>query len=447
MMSDLWYYTQADQTLGPVSAAQLRQLAAAGKLEATDLIWPEGKDRAQGVPAQAAIDFSTPAPPASSGAVQPDWLDDVRAAEAKPSPPPLPSPTRGEGETGAPAGLPAHTPQGEGRGGGAPDWLDDVRKAEEVEQEFLSIPWDAEPLDIEPEWVQAEQLDELAEVVEPTKPKATPAPAPKAPATPSIRLAIGSATTRGRVRDRNEDSLLVQQCTWSNRNQRHDIALIVVADGMGGHQAGDRASGLVIRVMCDVLTPLLTAALDDESPDPTDEILAETLDRGLQEANRVVRQAAQDNPSWKGMGSTAVALLVWDGKGYISLVGDCRVYHLHAGKLKQITRDQTLVARMVELGQLTPEEAARHPRRNEVAQAIGKYALLEPARYDISLSPGAWLVACCDGLYAHVDERTLQKEIVKAEVSARALADRLIDLANKGGGSDNCTVVVVHCSE
>jgi len=119
-MSDLWYYTQADQTLGPVSAAQLRQLAAAGKLEATDLIWPEGKDRAQGVPAQAAIDFSTPAPPASSGAVQPDWLDDVRAAEAKPSPPPLPSPTRGEGETGAPAGLPAHTPQGEGGVGGQP---------------------------------------------------------------------------------------------------------------------------------------------------------------------------------------------------------------------------------------------------------------------------------------------------------------------------------------
>ncbi len=346
----------------------------------------------------------------------------------------------------SPAGLPAHTPQGEGRSGGEPDWLADVRKAEEVEQEFLSIPWDAEPVAIEPEWVDTEHLDELGEVAEQTKARSTPQPAPKPPSTSSMRLAVGSATTRGRVRERNEDSLLVQQCAWSNRNQRHDIALIVVADGMGGHQAGDRASGMVVRVMCDVLTPLLTAALDDECPDPTAEILAETLDRGLQEANRVVRQAAQDNPACKGMGSTAVALLVWDGKAYISLVGDCRVYHFHAGKLTQITRDQTLVARMVELGQLTPQEAARHPRRNEVAQAIGKYALLEPARYDVSLNPGDWLVACCDGLYAHVDERTLQKEIAKADVSARELADQLIDLANKGGGSDNCTVVAVHCA-
>jgi protein phosphatase len=322
-----------------------------------------------------------------------------------------------------------------------------VRKAEEVEKEFLSIPWDAEPLDIEPQWVESELLDELVEAEPVAKPKSAPQSAPKPVATPSLRLALGSATTRGRVRARNEDSLLVQHCTWSNRNQRHDIALIVVADGMGGHQAGDRASGLVIRVMSEVLTPLLTAALDEQCPDPTPAILAETLDRGLQEANRVVRQAAQDNPSYRSMGSTAVALLVWGGNAYISLVGDCRVYHTHAGKLTQITRDQTLVARMVELGQLTPEEAAKHPRRNEVSQAIGKYALLEPARYDVSLSPGDWLVACCDGLYAHVDPRTLQKEIGKAGVSARELADQLIDLANKGGGSDNCTVVAVQCSQ
>ncbi len=80
----------------------------------------------------------------------------------------------------------------------------------------------------------------------------------------------------------------------------------------------------------------------------------------------------------KGMGSTAVALLVWDGHASISLVGDCRVYHWRAGRLTQVTRDQTLVARMVELGQLTPEEAAKHPRRNEVSQAVGKFPLIDP---------------------------------------------------------------------
>ena len=196
----------------------------------------------------------------------------------------------------------------------------------------------------------------------------------------SCRLVLGSATMRGRVRERNEDSFLVQHCTWSNLDQRQDLALIVVADGMGGHLAGDRASGLVIWTMSGLLSPLLTTALSGQA---TPAALAETLANGLQEANRVVRQAAQDNADCKGMGSTAVALLLWGDRAVIGLVGDCRVYHARAGKLTQVTRDQTLVARMVELGQLTPEEAEKHPRRNEVSQAIGKYALLEPASYDV----------------------------------------------------------------
>jgi protein phosphatase len=145
------------------------------------------------------------------------------------------------------------------------------------------------------------------------------------------------------------------------------------------------------------------------------------------------------------MGSTAVVLLIWDAKAYIRLVGDCRVYHWRGGKLTQVTRDQTLVARMVELGQLTQEEAAKHARRNEVAQAVGKYALIEPARCELSLSPGDWLVASSDGLQAHVNDRTLGETIARAGVSAEDLASRLVELANQGGGSDNCTVVVVRC--
>jgi protein phosphatase len=172
---------------------------------------------------------------------------------------------------------------------------------------------------------------------------------------------------------------------------------------------------------------------------------SEVLDRGLREANRLVRESAQSNAAWKGLGSTAVALLIWDGQAHIRLVGDCRVYHWRGGKLTQVTRDQTLVARMVELGQLTPEEAATHPRRNEVAQAIGKYALVEPGRYDLTLSPGDWLVASSDGLQAHVNDRALGEAIAKAGSSAAELANRLVDLANQGGGSDNCTVVAVRC--
>jgi PPM family protein phosphatase len=376
-MIDRWYYLHAGQTLGPVTAAQLRQLAAVGQLEPADLIWPEGKDSKQAVPAQAAIDFSSPP-----------------AAEER----------------------------------------NDKDEAEEIEQEFFSIPWDADALTEEEEIPTA--VEEVLER-EPTT--------EVIPALAACRLTIGSATTRGRVRGRNEDSLLVQQCAWGNRDRRHDLALIVVADGMGGHQAGDRASGLVIRAMGGVLTPMLTAALGEQSPAPTPAVLAEALDRGLHEANRAVYQAARDDAACKGMGATAVALLVWDGRAFISLAGDCRVYHWRAGQLTQVTRDQTLVARMVELGQLTPQEAATHPRRNEVTQAVGKHARIEPARYEVQLNRGDWLVANCDGLQAHVEDRLLQETIAQAGPSASSLAQRLIELANQGGGSDNCTVVTVHC--
>ena len=224
-MTDLWYYIRAGQTLGPVTAAQLRQLALAGQLEPTDLIWPEGKESGQAVKAESAVDFSRPAAPPAHA---PDWLKDVSGADAKAS-----------------AAPPA-----------SPDWLNDVRETEEL----LNFPWDNETALIEQEAADELLRDgppasrppayvPLAAPVSATS-KPVPLAAPvSVPAANLCRLVLGSATMRGRVRDRNEDSLLVQQCTWSNGGQRHDIALIVVADGMGGHQAGERASGLVIRAL------------------------------------------------------------------------------------------------------------------------------------------------------------------------------------------------------
>jgi serine/threonine protein phosphatase PrpC len=415
-MIDRWYYTHAGQTMGPVTSAQLRQLAASGQLSPSDLIWPEGGQQSGAVPAQAAVDFATTRtvpPPPPPLANKPDWIDDIRIA------------AKTEKKTATPT---------------TPDWLDDVRAAEEEKQEFLTLEWDGEKADAEDE-IANQLLDESEEA-----PDAGAKIRSIAKASPSCRLVLGSATTRGRVRDRNEDSLLVQQCSWSNLDQRHDIALIVVADGMGGHQAGDRASGLVIQALGKALAPLLAAALNMQSPQAPSVDPSEALEGGLIEANRAVRETSQRNPAWKGMGSTAVALFIWDGKAYIRLVGDCRVYHWRGSKLTQVTRDQTLVARMVELGQLTPEEAAKHPRRNEVAQAVGKYALIEPGRYELSLSPGDWLVVSSDGLQAHVNDRALADAIVKAGTSAVDLANRLVELANQGGGSDNCTVVAVRCA-
>jgi PPM family protein phosphatase len=267
--------------------------------------------------------------------------------------------------------------------------------------------------------------------------------APPSPGT--CRLDVGSATSCGRVRTRNEDSHLVVQVTSANLDQRRDVVLVVVADGMGGYDAGDKAAGLTIRAAGGPLLGQLIPALavqGQEKPAPT---LAENMRTVMKLANKLVHEKAQTDPACKGMGATAVAVLVWEGQVLISHVGDTRVYHHSAGRVRQVTRDQTLVARMVEMGKLTPEEALTHPNRNEVTQAIGRSADIQPAGYELQVAPGDWLIVACDGLHAHVEEPLLAGTLHNAPPSAAAMADRLVELANQGGGSDNCTVVAIRC--
>jgi protein phosphatase len=145
------------------------------------------------------------------------------------------------------------------------------------------------------------------------------------------------------------------------------------------------------------------------------------------------------------MGATAAVVVIWNGRVVVGQVGDCRVYHQHAGHLKQVTRDQTLVNRMVELGQLSPREAADHPASNEVLQAIGMRTAIEPAQYKLKLVPSDWLLVACDGLHGQVDDQTIQATVGSAPPAAALLAGRLADLADHSGGADNCTVVAVRC--
>jgi protein phosphatase len=249
------------------------------------------------------------------------------------------------------------------------------------------------------------------------------------------------------VRARNEDSHAVVQLTAANLDQRRDVALIVLADGMGGYDAGDRASALTVQAVSSALFLHLAHALfvqGQEKP-PALGGLEGGICTALKNANRVVFEKAQTTPAFKGMGATAAVVLLWEGQVLIGHVGDTRVYHQSAGLVRQVTKDQTLVARMVEMGKLTAEEALTHPSRNEVTQAVGKFADLQPASYELKAAPGDWLIVACDGLHAHVEERLLAGTLREAEPSAARVAQRLVDLADERGGSDNCTVVAVRC--
>jgi protein phosphatase len=220
---------------------------------------------------------------------------------------------------------------------------------------------------------------------------------------------------------------------------------VLVADGMGGHVGGDQAARLALRTIGTILAPQLTGALGAQQQEVTRAGLANSIDAAIKEANRVVHQAAAADPRYKGMGATAAVVVIWNGRVVIGHVGDCRVYHYHASQLKQVTRDQTLVNRMVELGQLRPDEVAGHPASNQVLQAIGARTAIDPARHKLKLLPSDWLLVACDGLHGQVDDRTIQATVSKAPPSAALLASRLVDLADQSGGADNCTVVAVRC--
>jgi protein phosphatase len=191
------------------------------------------------------------------------------------------------------------------------------------------------------------------------------------------------------------------------------------------------------------LAPVLAGILQNPSRDSGAAVLARHLDKALQDAHAAICRRAEAEPACKGMGATAAVVAVWDDQAFIRHIGDCRVYHLEAGQLHQVTKDQTLVARMVELGQLTPEEALKHPARNEVTQALGKRGLVDPSQESALLEPGDRLVVACDGLGAHVEDRVLAEIVTSWKGTAVDLAAHLVDLANQGGGSDNCTVATL----
>lgn len=276
------------------------------------------------------------------------------------------------------------------------------------------------------------------------------------------RLEVGSATSAGRVRKRNEDSFLAQHLSSSHLDQRCDLALVVVADGVGGHEAGDQASALVIHHFGRALGPLLgsvPAGPNKLAACPPSQAgegrktgfgekgnpvrLAEAIHSAFQESNRAIYECGQREASGRGMAATACVAVVWEGQVQVGHVGDCRAYHAHAGTLTQVTRDQTLAQRMVDLGQLTPQEALTHPARAEVIQAIGGRPNLTPAAHQLRLAPGDWLIVASDGLHTHLEHQALQEAVRRSPLSAAALAHDLVELADREGGMDNCTVVVV----
>jgi serine/threonine protein phosphatase PrpC len=249
-------------------------------------------------------------------------------------------------------------------------------------------------------------------------------------------LSVAGLTDVGRVREKNEDTFVVTDLTGGALHDgeapaRFDVGergvLLAVSDGMGGAEAGEVASALVVET--------LTRAFATAPPDAPRPRL---MNDAIQKAHQAVRQVAESQA--KKMGATLTAVFVHAGVAYIAEVGDSRAYLIRAGAITQLTKDQSMVQVLVDSGVIAPEEAQHSPMKNMILQAMGNQPDVEVALAKLELRDRDCLLLCSDGLTGHVSD-----EEIRDVVTTRRPADAarvLVDLANERGGKDNITVVV-----
>src|SRR6266699_2636566 len=259
-----------------------------------------------------------------------------------------------------------------------------------------------------------------------------------------IRVEVFAKTDLGRTRDHNEDRFLVADLTRKTASlqpdvRQHDIGprgtLFVVADGMGGAAAGELASEMATDT---IYAHLLKTWKDDEV---TPQRFAYRLKEAVEVANASIHAHAKAHPEVRGMGTTATAAGVLNDHLYLTQVGDSRAYLIRGGKAYQITKDQSLMQRLVEAGELTEEEAAQSERRNIILQALGPDPKVKVDLTHQDLRRGDVLVLCSDGLSGLVKKAEIAAIAGKEQDLATA-CDKLIALANGRGGPDNITVIV-----
>jgi protein phosphatase len=271
--------------------------------------------------------------------------------------------------------------------------------------------------------------------------KAGSSPSPEKP----IVVHVFGRTDVGRMREHNEDAFVVVDLTRGNATlqpevRTHDVGdrgtLFMVADGMGGAAAGEIASAMAIEAVLREVSDALTSA---EPPD--DDAFATAIKRATASANAEIHGFALEHPEFRGMGTTATVAGVLGDTVYVAQVGDSRAYLIRDGKAQQITKDQSLMQKLVEAGEMTEEEAELSERRNIILQALGPEPTIKIDLTHQQLRRGDLLVLCSDGLSGQVKADEIAR-VVSEEPDLTAACKRLIDRANDAGGPDNITVIV-----
>jgi protein phosphatase len=259
-------------------------------------------------------------------------------------------------------------------------------------------------------------------------------------------MRVFGKTDVGRTREHNEDCFLVADLSEKKASLRPEVrehtigpkgSLLVVADGMGGAAAGEVASRMATEVIYQHMAAQWHA--DEES---TPQQFAYRMKEAVEAANERIHEHATQHPELRGMGTTTTAVGILNDHLYLTQVGDSRAYLIRDGVGSQLTKDQSLMQRLVDAGELTEEEAEKSERRNIILQALGPD---ERVRVDLTnqqIRRGDAVVLCSDGLFGQVTREEIAEMVSQAGDDLVTLCSRLIDLANERGGPDNITVVI-----
>jgi protein phosphatase len=252
------------------------------------------------------------------------------------------------------------------------------------------------------------------------------------------KIAIAELTDTGRVRDHNEDAI----------GSNPDIGLMVLADGMGGYNAGEVASGIAVQI---VTTLAEDGAKREERDDidPHSGMMRQSivLRDAVYRANKIIFQTAQSQTHCEGMGTTIVACMFYDNKVSICHVGDSRAYRLRDKKLEQMTADHSLLQELVDRGFYSEEEAQRSTNRNYVTRALGVEPTVEVEVHEHEAKKGDIYLLCSDGLPDMVEDEDIHLTISTFNASLQVVGQQLVDLANDHGGRDNVSVMLAQVKE
>ena len=242
-------------------------------------------------------------------------------------------------------------------------------------------------------------------------------------------MKVGAVTAIGKVRQINEDSFYIPSVD-------NDIALFIVADGMGGHNAGEIASSEAIQLVVEHINKNYDEYQKQESS------ITKLLSEAILTANHIIYQKSISDPALEGMGTTFSSVIIEKGKIYIGHVGDSRVYAIKKNNIYQLTRDHSYVEQLIKNGTITREEAVNHPQKNVITRALGAEVIVET---DISVrhfQKNDKLILCTDGLTNLVSDKQILETVQNCE-SCQDAAEKLVNMANDLGGTDNITVIII----